>query len=157
MQTRNYYYYAVFWILRISDKRLWSYQGDKLLIWRKKIDDGRHDPNIFPHFRKKWCGLGINSCIQYVEHKMNWKGGFVDIRVTRYGWESTRRRRAAAGRNLTKTKSLPLVGGGGLIICYIANVNWWIRTATTNVCVTPPPNFWFGGTPYKRSKYVRPY
>ena len=35
------------WILSILDKRLWSYQGDKVQIWRKKIKDGRHDPNIF--------------------------------------------------------------------------------------------------------------
>ena len=36
------------WILSISDKQLWSYQDDKVLIWRKKIKDGRHDPDILP-------------------------------------------------------------------------------------------------------------
>ena len=37
MQARNYHYYAVIWILSISDKRLWSKQGDKVLIWWKKM------------------------------------------------------------------------------------------------------------------------
>ena len=82
MQARDYHYYAVFWILSISDKRLWSYQGDKVLIWRKKNKDGCHDPNIFPNLLKNWYSLGINTCIQYVEHQMNWKSSFVDIRVT---------------------------------------------------------------------------
>ena len=76
----------------------------RVLIWRKKIKDGRHDPNIFPNSLKNWCSLEINTCIQYVEHQMNWKRGFVEIRVTWYGWEARR------GRNHTKTKSLPLVG-----------------------------------------------
>ena len=58
------------------------YQGDKLLIWRKQVKDGRNDPNISPNFLKNWCSLGINTCIQYVEHQMNWKSGFVDIRMT---------------------------------------------------------------------------
>ena len=64
------------------EKRFGRYQGDKVLIWRKKVKDDRNDPNIFPNFLKNWCSLGINTCIQYVEHQMNWKGGFVDIRVT---------------------------------------------------------------------------
>ena len=83
MQARNYHYYAVFWIFSISDKRIWSYQGDKVLIWRKKIKDGRHNQNISPNFPKNWCSLGINICIQYVEQKKNRKSGLVDIRVTR--------------------------------------------------------------------------
>ena len=82
------------------------YQGDK-------IKDGRHDPNIFPNFLKNWYSLGINTCIQYVEHQMNWKNGFVDTRVAGYGWEEAPMRGAAAtgGQKRTKTKSLPLVGG----------------------------------------------
>ena len=32
--------------MSISDKRLWSNQGDKVLIWREKIKAGRHDPDI---------------------------------------------------------------------------------------------------------------
>ena len=27
-------------------------QGDKVLIWRKKTKDGRHDSDIFPNFLK---------------------------------------------------------------------------------------------------------
>ena len=27
-------------------------RGNKVLIWRKKIKDGRHDPDIFPKFLK---------------------------------------------------------------------------------------------------------
>ena len=49
MQARILYYYAVFRILSISDKRLQSYQGDKVLILQKKIEDGL---NIFPNFLK---------------------------------------------------------------------------------------------------------
>ena len=67
--------------MSISDKRLWSYQGDKVQIWRKKIKDGRHDPNILTNFLK--CSLGIDICIQYVQHKVDRKSGFVDIMVTR--------------------------------------------------------------------------
>ena len=52
MQARNYHYYAVFKKLSISDKRLWSYQHGKVLIWRKKIKDGRHDQNISRTFLK---------------------------------------------------------------------------------------------------------
>ena len=52
MQARNYHFYEVFWILSISDKRLWSYQGDKVLIWQKKIKDGRHDQKISSTFLK---------------------------------------------------------------------------------------------------------
>ena len=48
------------------DKRLWSYQGDKVLIWRKRNKDGCHDPNIWQNFLKNWCSLGINTCIQLV-------------------------------------------------------------------------------------------
>ena len=57
--------------MSISDEWLWSYQEDKVLNWREKIKDDRHDPNIFPNFLKNWCSLGINICIQYVEHKKN--------------------------------------------------------------------------------------
>ena len=66
IQARNYYYNAVFWILSISDKRLWSYQGDNVLIWRKKIKDGRDDPNVSPNFLTKRRSPGINTCIEYV-------------------------------------------------------------------------------------------
>ena len=92
-------YYAVFWILSISDKRLGSNQGDKVLIWRKKIKDGHHDSNIFPNFLKNWCSLGINTCIHYVEHQMNLKSGFVDIRVIWYGWEVASHRRTKPYKN----------------------------------------------------------
>ena len=57
---------------KIIEKAVWWDQGDKVLIWRKKVKDGRHDSNIFPNFLKNWCSLGINTCIQYVEHQMNW-------------------------------------------------------------------------------------
>ena len=49
----------------VSDKRLWSYHGDKVLIWRKKIKDGRHDPDILSNFLKNWCRLEINTTMQY--------------------------------------------------------------------------------------------
>ena len=52
MQSRNKYYYAVCWILSISDKWLSSHQGDKVLIWPEKIIDGRYAPNIFLNFLK---------------------------------------------------------------------------------------------------------
>ena len=118
MQARNKYYYAVCWILDILDKWLWSYQGDKVQIWRKKIKDGRRNPNIFTNFLKNWCSLGINNCLQYVEQQIIWKSGFVDIRVTwmRGGVNARRRRR----RNRTKTKSLLLVGEALMTMwCYI--------------------------------------
>ena len=41
---------------------------------------------------------------------MNTKSGFVDIRVTWYRKSMRGAADAAAGRNRTKTKSLPLVG-----------------------------------------------
>ena len=89
-------------------KRFGRYQGDKLLIWRKKVKDGRNDPKIFPNFLKNWCSLGIDTvCIQYVEHQMNWKSGFVDIRVTwmRGGVHARRRRpHAPADETLQELK-----------------------------------------------------
>ena len=36
----------------VSDKRFWSYQVDKDLIWWKKIKVGRHDRDIFKNFLK---------------------------------------------------------------------------------------------------------
>ena len=47
MQARNYPYYAEFWILSISDKRLSSYQGDKVLIWLKMTAMTRIFPRTF--------------------------------------------------------------------------------------------------------------
>ena len=69
--------------LKTFPKRLWSYQGDKVLIWREKIKDGRHDPNIFLKFLKNWCSQGIDTCIHHVENKVNRKSVFVDTRVTK--------------------------------------------------------------------------
>ena len=62
MQSRNNTSmpYIENWVYYISDKRLWSYQGDKVTIWQKKIKDGRHDPDILPAFLKNWCSLAIN-------------------------------------------------------------------------------------------------
>ena len=42
--------YFEYWVDRISGFE--SYKGDKVLIWREKNKDGRHDPNIFPTFEK---------------------------------------------------------------------------------------------------------
>ena len=39
-------------MLNIEDSGLWSNQGDKVLIWWKKIKDDRHDQDIFPTFWK---------------------------------------------------------------------------------------------------------
>ena len=86
---------------------VWSYQGDKVLIWRKKIKDGYHDPDIFPNFLKNWWSLGINTCIQYVEHQMNWKSGFVDIRVTWYGWEAESMRGGISRRRRPRRRTKP--------------------------------------------------
>ena len=77
----------------VSDKRFWSYQVDKYLIWWKKIKVGRHDRDIFKNFLKNWCCLGIHASYRSLEHRMNWRSGFVDMRVTRYGCGHTRRRR----------------------------------------------------------------
>ena len=71
--------YVEYWVYRISGFkviRVTSYKSDE-----KKIKGGRHNTNI-PSFLKNWCSLGINTCIQYVEHQMNWKSGSVDIWVT---------------------------------------------------------------------------
>ena len=39
-------------MLSLPSKRRLSYQGDKILIWRKKIKDGCHDLDIFRTFWK---------------------------------------------------------------------------------------------------------
>ena len=107
-QPRNYYLHPVCWTQKKSKKLFGRYQGDKVLIWRKKVKDGRNDPNIFPNFLKNWCSLGINTCIQYVEHQMNWKSGFVDIRVTwMWGGVHAQRRRqhALADETIQKLKA----------------------------------------------------
>ena len=81
--------YFEYWEYRISGFEV----IDKVLIWRQQITDGRHDLNSVLDILENWW---INTCIQYVEHKVNRKSGFVDIRVTGYG------REAAAMRRRTK-------------------------------------------------------
>ena len=78
-------------------------KSDKVLIWRKK-KDGRHDQDIFKNFLRKWCSLGINTCIQYVEHQMNRKRRYQGDRVCMRRWPCAT---AAGGRNRTKTISAP--------------------------------------------------
>ena len=49
--------------MSISDKRFWRYQGDKVLIWRKKIKDGRHMTRIF--FWTFWkIDAGLDETVQ---------------------------------------------------------------------------------------------
>ena len=101
-----------YWVYRIS-----SFEVIRVTIRskfdEKKIKDGRRDPNIFTNFLKNWCSLGINTCIQYVEQQMNWKSGFVDIRVTwmRGGDHARRRRRrrphTPADETVQKLKASP--------------------------------------------------
>ena len=71
----------------------YCYQVDKDLIWWKKIKVDRHDRDIFKNLLKNWCCLGIIASYRSLEHRMNWRSGFVDMRVTRYGCGHTRRRR----------------------------------------------------------------
>ena len=68
--------------MNVSDKRLWTYQGDKFVIWRKKIKDAPQDPDIFPNFLQNWCSLGMSTTIQYVEYWVYLKSVFVVSRVT---------------------------------------------------------------------------
>ena len=103
MQARNWYFYAVLWISSISDKRLWSYRGDKVLIWRKNIKDGRHDQDIFPNFLKNWCSLGINTTMQYVEYWVYRISGFEVIRVTRSLFDEKRLKMAAMTQIFSRT------------------------------------------------------
>ena len=84
MQSRKYYYYGVCWILTISDKQLWSYQGDKILIWWKKDWRWSPWPGYFPELSENWCSLGNTTTMQYDEYWVYRISGFEVIRVTRY-------------------------------------------------------------------------
>ena len=54
------------YVLSISDKRIWIYQGDKVLICRKKLKMAAMTRIFYRIFYKNWCSLWINNCIQYV-------------------------------------------------------------------------------------------
>ena len=55
MQSRNNtaMQYVEYWV---SDKRLWSYQGDKVIIWQKKIKMAAMTRIFFQTFWKTDAG-----------------------------------------------------------------------------------------------------
>ena len=67
MEPKNYYLHPVCWVKIVLKKRFCRYQGDKVLIWRKK------NPKILLSFLKNWCSLGINtpSHVWYIWHGLN--------------------------------------------------------------------------------------
>ena len=75
MNTKLYYMYQAKSLYGrllygyISDKHLWSNQGENVIIWRKKINDDPHDDphEIYLIFSKTLCNLGNNTTIQYAE------------------------------------------------------------------------------------------